>query len=275
VIGSYGALEGLMGRPEERIDQVIVALDREEADQHEKVLVELADESVNVILVPDLSDAMTQHSAVENLDGLPVINLRATPLVGWAAVGKRSFDIAAGGLLLLASAPLMLLISAGIALTSGLPVLFIQERMGLDGRVFRMLKFRSMIQGAERESGPVWTDPDDARRTRLGALLRRTNLDELPQLWNVLRGDMSLVGPRPERPVFIEGFRSQIPRYMQRHEVKAGMTGWAQVHGWRGRSSIHERLEHDLYYIRNWSFGLDVRILLMTLWRGSRSPNAY
>jgi lipopolysaccharide/colanic/teichoic acid biosynthesis glycosyltransferase len=147
-------------------------------------------------------------------------------------------------------------------------VLYVQDRMGLDGRVFRMLKFRTMVHDAESE-GPVWARERDPRATPIGGLLRRLGLDELPQLWNVLRGDMSLVGPRPERPIFIEQFRREVPGYMLRHKVKAGLTGWAQVHRWRGDTSLHERIEHDLYYIRNWSIGLDVRILIMTLWRAS------
>jgi lipopolysaccharide/colanic/teichoic acid biosynthesis glycosyltransferase len=153
--------------------------------------------------------------------------------------------------------------------------LYAQERMGLDGRVFRIFKFRTMVPDAERESGAVWSSPGDPRRTRLGAFLRRTGLDELPQLWNVLRGDMSLVGPRPERPTLIEEFRREVPGYMLRHKVRAGLTGWAQIHGWRGNTSLHERLEHDIYYIQNWSLGLDLRILLATLWRGWRDRNAY
>jgi lipopolysaccharide/colanic/teichoic acid biosynthesis glycosyltransferase len=147
--------------------------------------------------------------------------------------------------------------------------------MGLDGHVFEMLKFRTMKRDAEAESGPVWTSEDDPRRTRLGAFLRAASLDELPQLWNVVRGDMSLVGPRPERPVFIERFRREVPGYMLRHKVKAGLTGWAQIHGWRGDTSLHERIEHDIYYIQNWSLGLDIRILLMQLWKGFSDRNAY
>jgi exopolysaccharide biosynthesis polyprenyl glycosylphosphotransferase len=218
---------------------------------------------------------MTLQSSVEEIDGLPVICLRESPLVGWAAVQKRAFDVAVSGLALLLGAPFLLAIALAVRLTSGSPVLYAQERMGLDGRLFRMLKFRTMVHGAEQDSGPVWTVEDDPRRTRLGAFLRRTSLDELPQLWNVLRGDMSLVGPRPERPVFIEQFRREVPGYMLRHKVKAGCTGWAQVHGWRGNTSLHERVEHDLYYIQNWSLGLDLRILLMTLWRGVLHRNAY
>ena len=230
---------------------------------------------MNVNLVPDLPHVMTLRSSVENLEGLPVISLRESPLVGWAAIGKRVFDGVVASAALVVLSPLMLLIGASIWLSDGFPIVFSQERMGLDGRVFRMFKFRSMVKRAEEETGPVWTEPDDPRRTRLGSTLRRFSLDELPQLWNVIRGDMSLVGPRPERPVFIEQFRSEIPGYMLRHKVKAGMTGWAQVHGWRGSTSLHERIEHDLYYIQNWSLGLDVRIMIRTLWRGIFDSNAY
>jgi exopolysaccharide biosynthesis polyprenyl glycosylphosphotransferase len=196
-----------------------------------------------------------------------VINLRESPLVGWAAIQKRAFDVVVSSLALVLAAPLLAAIALAIRLGSGSPVLYAQERMGLDGRVFRMLKFRTMVPDAEAETGPVWARVGDPRQTRIGNFLRGTSLDELPQLWNVLRGDMSLVGPRPERPVFIEQFRREVPGYMLRHTVKAGLTGWAQVHRWRGDTSLHERIEHDLYYIRNWSLGLDVRILLMTLWR--------
>jgi len=218
---------------------------------------------------------MTLRAQVDDLDGIPLISLREGPLMGWAAVYKRAFDVVVSGVALGVVSPLIALIALAVRVTSGRPVLFLQERMGLDGRVFRMIKFRSMEQGAEDASGPVWTMPGDQRRTRLGAFLRRTSLDELPQLWNVLRGDMSLVGPRPERPVFIEQFRREIPGYMLRHKIKAGLTGWAQVHGWRGNTSLHERVEHDLYYIQHWSLALDVRILWLTVWRGILHRNAY
>jgi Undecaprenyl-phosphate glucose phosphotransferase len=275
ILGNYSALKSLVRHSSERVDQVILALGRDESDALEKILAELDDEVVNVNLVPDLLHVMTLRSSVENLDGLPMINLRETPLLGWAAVGKRVFDVVVGSVALVAVSPLLLLIGAAISATSGRPISFVQERMGLDGRVFRMFKFRSMVAGAEAGTGPVWTDPADPRCTRLGRLLRRFSLDELPQLWNVITGDMSLVGPRPERPVFIEQFRGEIPGYMLRHKVKAGMTGWAQVHGWRGSTSLPERIEHDLYYIQNWSLGLDVRIMIMTLWRGLFNSNAY
>jgi exopolysaccharide biosynthesis polyprenyl glycosylphosphotransferase len=252
---------------------VIIALPQAETHSLEKLMVDLDDEIVSVKLVPDLLRVMTLRSSVESLDGLPIIGLRESPMVGWAAVKKRLFDLAVCGVIGAPALAVGGLVAAAIWITNGRPVLYTQERTGLDGRVFLIFKFRSMRRDAERETGPVWTEADDPRRTRLGALLRRTNLDELPQLINVLRGDMSLVGPRPERPVFIEEFRREIPGYMLRHKVKAGLTGWAQVHGWRGDTSLHERVEHDLYYIQNWSIGLDVRIILLTLFRGGR--NAY
>jgi Undecaprenyl-phosphate glucose phosphotransferase len=249
------------------VSRAIVALSREDTTHLEPLLAQLEDELVDVSLVPDLLHVATLRSSVEDFDGLPMISLREGPLVGWAAIQKRVFDIAVSSPALLAAAPLLALVALAIRLTSGAPILYAQERMGLDGRLFRMLKFRTMVLNAERDTGPVWARRGDPRETRIGGFLRRTSLDELPQLWNVLRGDMSLVGPRPERPVFIEQFRREVPGYMLRHKVKAGLTGWAQVHRWRGDTSLHERVEHDLYYIRNWSLGLDLRILLMTLWR--------
>ena len=171
------------------------------------------------------------------------------------------------------ASPLLVGIGLLVRLTSRGSALYTQQRMGLDGRLFRMLKFRTMQLDAEGPTGPVWAAQADERRTPIGGLLRRLSLDELPQLWNVIRGDMSLVGPRPERPVFIEEFRREIPGYMLRHKVKAGMSGWAQVHGWRGDTSLHERVEHDIYYIQNWSLGLDIRIVLLTLWRVLANPD--
>jgi Undecaprenyl-phosphate glucose phosphotransferase len=273
VVGDYSSVKQQLRK--HRVDQVVIALPKEDSAYLEKILADLDDEIVTVRLIPDLLHVMTLRSSVEDLDGLPVINLRESPMVGWAGIQKRIFDIAATSAILLAIAPMIALIAVALRITSGRPILFAQERMGLDGRVFQMLKFRSMAIDAESETGPVWNTADDVRATPLGSLLRKTSLDELPQLWNVLRGDMSLVGPRPERPVFIEEFRREIPGYMLRHKVKAGLTGWAQVHGWRGNTSLHERVEHDIYYIQNWTLGLDIQILLLTLWRGWLHRDAY
>jgi len=253
-----------------RVDQVIIALSRHESDLFEKVVAELADEVVHVKVVPDLVHGYGLRSSVESLDGIPLIGLHETSLSGWAALGKRSFDLVVSSAALVVFSPALAGIALAIYVTSGGPVLYRQKRMGLDGRVFDMLKFRSMKNDAEA-TGPGWTTVRDPRRTRLGRRLRKLNLDELPQLINVLRGEMSLVGPRPERPTYIDEFRREVPGYMLRHKVRAGMTGWAQVHGWRGDTSIHERVEHDLYYIQRWSFWLDIRILFMTVFRSTEN----
>jgi exopolysaccharide biosynthesis polyprenyl glycosylphosphotransferase len=272
IIGGYADLKSILHG--QRVDQVIIALSRHESERFEKVAAELADEVVNVKIVPDLLHGYSLRSTIESLDGIPVIGLQETALFGWAALGKRSFDFVASASLLLALSPLMGAIAVAVLASSGRPVLNRPRRMGHDGRVFDMLKFRSMHAGADAV-GPGWTTEDDPRRTRVGRWLRSRSLDELPQLINVLRGDMSLVGPRPEQPSYIEEFRREIPGYMLRHKVRAGMTGWAQVHGWRGDTSIHERVEHDLYYIQKWTFWLDLRILFMTLIRGGRNGTAY
>ena len=271
VLGDYTVIKNVLsGR---QIDQVVLALPRDDGHTLEKVLAELDHEFVSVRMVPDLLHVLTLRSSVEDLDGLPTINLRDTPLVGWAAVQKRAVDVAITLPVMLVLSPLLAVLALAVRVSTGSPIFYRQQRMGLDGHVFDVIKFRTMRDDAEAETGPVWTSEDDPRRTRVGSFLRATNMDELPQIWNVLRGDMSLVGPRPERPVFIERFKREVPGYMLRHKVKAGLTGWAQVHGWRGDTSLHERIEHDIYYIQNWSPGLDVRIMLMTLWRGFR--NAY
>ncbi|HEM46334.1 MAG TPA: undecaprenyl-phosphate glucose phosphotransferase [Alphaproteobacteria bacterium] len=272
VIGGYADLRSAFEIG--RIDQVIIALSRDEAPLLDKILGELEDSTASVKLAPDLLHILTLRSSVEELDGLPIISLRDTPLLGWASVQKRVFDLVGSALGLLLALPVLAVLAGLVALTTGRPVLYRQRRVGLDGREFDMLKLRTMRTDAEEE-GAGWSRPDDPRRTRVGALLRRFSLDELPQLWNVLRGEMSLVGPRPERPVFISEFRREIPGYMLRHKVKSGMTGWAQVHGWRGDTSMRERIEHDIYYIQNWSLGLDLEILLMTLWSVLRGRNAY
>ena len=265
VVGSPNDLKGILAAC--GASEVIIALCRGEGPPPGELFAELEQLPVNVHLVPEWFDVLTLRISLEDLDGLPVISIRESPLVGWAALAKRLFDAVVSGSLLLLTAPLTVGIVVALWMTSGRPIFYRQARMGLDGHLFQIVKFRTMTRDAESQSGAVWAGAGDPRRTRFGRLLRRISLDELPQLWNVLRGDMSLVGPRPERPVFVERFRDEIPSYMMRHRVKAGMTGWAQVHRWRGDTSLQERLEHDLYYVRNWSLSLDIRILLMTLWR--------
>jgi exopolysaccharide biosynthesis polyprenyl glycosylphosphotransferase len=252
-----------------RAQLVIVALPFADTPRLAPLLEELSDETVDIQIVPDLvrftSLRSGRHGVVEEFAGLPMVSLRTSPFGARERFLKRSFDVVASALGLLLVAPVVLFFALLVKLTSQGPVYFRQERTGLDGHVFEMLKFRTMPVDAECETGAIWSPKGDTRTTRLGGFLRRLSIDELPQLWNVLRGDMSLVGPRPERPVFIEQFRQQYPRYNLRHKVKAGITGWAQVNGWRGATSLEKRIEFDLYYIENWSLGLDVKILAKTL----------
>ncbi len=257
------------------IDHVFVALPHASSQAMMALLDRLTRCIVSIHVVPDLLQFMVLRSRVEDLDGLPTINLSETPLEGWSRFVKRAFDLAVAGAALVLLSPVMLIIAVAIWLEDRGPAFYRQIRMGLDGKPFEIVKFRSMRIGAENATGAVWAEKDDPRRTRVGRVIRAWSLDELPQLWNVLVGDMSVIGPRPERPEFVEQFRAEFPHYMLRHKVRAGMTGWAQVHGWRGNTSIRMRIEHDLYYIENWSLLLDVKILFMTIVHGLKHENAY
>ena len=272
VIGTVRDLREVLGR--QQIDQVLVALPSRSFHRLPRIMEICADTTVDVKLVPDVYQYATLFGGLEEFGGLPIVNLQSVGVLGINALAKRAFDVILSALFLALLAPLMLLVALLVKLTSPGPVLYRQERVGLDGKPFRMLKFRTMRDQAERD-GPRFAEPEDPRVTRLGPLLRRTSIDELPQLLNVLAGDMSLVGPRPERPIFIDKFRRHIPRYQLRHMVKAGMTGWAQIHGLRGQTSIEKRVEYDLYYIEHWSLLLDLRILARTLAGGFLSRNAY
>ena len=252
------------------IDQVFVALPLEQASKLREIQEWLGDEPVTLHFVPDLHELATLGGYIEDFDGLQIVTLQSSPLTGWNSLLKRGVDLVAGGLALLICAPVMALVALAIRCSSPGPVLYRQERMGLDGERFQMLKFRTMVNDAERHTGPVWAADDDPRVTSLGRWLRHWSFDELPQLINVLRGKMSLVGPRPERPPLIDEFRKTIPKYMLRHKVKAGMTGWAQVHGWRGNTSLANRIRYDLDYIENWSLWRDVKILYLTILGGFR-----
>jgi Undecaprenyl-phosphate glucose phosphotransferase len=272
-----------LGAPEEiravldarQVDIVIIALPHTDYPRLTGILSEIGDDPVAIHLVPDVFSLASLRGGIEEFETLPIIHLRESPLYGWNRVLKRSFDLVAGTAALVVALPFMAAIAVMIRVASPGPVLYRQERMGLDGRRFRMLKFRTMRIDAEAETGPRWAVPDDPRRTGVGAFLRSTSLDELPQLVNVLRGEMSLVGPRPERPSFVEEFRRRVPGYMLRHKVKAGITGWAQINGWRGNTSIEKRIEYDLYYIERWSLAFDLKILMLTVWLGFRNRNAY
>ena len=273
VIGHFDHISELVRSKE--VDQVLIALGRHQYGDLDRILVGLKDETVDIQLVPDVHEYVTLGCAVEDFDGLPIVKLNDSPLDGWGALFKRFTDIIVSFISMILLMPFLLIVAALVRITSKGPIFYKQERMGLDGQTFDIYKFRTMRIDAEEASGAVWAQPEDDRRTAIGSFLRATSLDEFPQLLNVLRGEMSLVGPRPERPVFVQQFRSEIPHYMLRHKVKAGMTGWAQVNGWRGNTSLDRRIECDLYYIRHWSYGLDIKILAMTVWKGFVNKNAY
>jgi Undecaprenyl-phosphate glucose phosphotransferase len=266
LLGTLAEIDEIIKR--ERIDHVYVALPLEE---HVKMLgiVEATNrEGVDVHVVPDLLQFIALRARLEDLDGVPIISLNDVPLRGFNSILKRIIDVTISATALVLLAPLFVVIAILVRRTSPGPVFYKQERMGLDGKAFQVYKFRSMFVGAEDDTGPVWARDEDPRCTPVGRWLRKLDLDELPQLWNVLRGDMSIVGPRPERPYFVEQFKHRIPQYMLRHKVKAGITGWAQVNGWRGNTSLEKRIEYDLYYIENWSVALDLKIMWLTLVRG-------
>ena len=273
IVGSFSEISVVINKY--GIDQLFIALPLSEHNLMEKVLVYLGEETVDIKVVPDLLKFMNFQSGVEDLDGLPIVNLTESPLHGWNLVVKRFSDILFSFIFIIVSSPFLIFLAIIIKLESAGPVIYRQTRVGLDGNVFEMFKFRSMRIGAEEETGPVWASKRDDRRTRLGTFLRKTSLDELPQLFNVLLGDMSLVGPRPERQVFVDEFKKTIPKYMLRLKMKAGLTGWAQVNGWRGNTSLEKRIEFDIYYIKNWSLSLDIKIIALTFWKGFVNPHAY
>jgi Undecaprenyl-phosphate glucose phosphotransferase len=270
-VGTVADLPDLVERT--GADLVYLALSRSEYESEIEALERLSDSTVAVRLVPDLARAFTLNASVEDFDGMPVVLVTESPEQGWNMVLKRAFDLAFSAMGLLVLSPFLSAIGILVRLDSPGPVFFAQDRVGANGRRFRMYKFRTMRADAEA-GGPQWSKADDPRRTRLGAFLRRFSLDELPQLWNVLVGHMSLVGPRPEQPVFVDRFRASIPRYMMRHHVKSGITGWAQVNGLRGDTPLERRIEYDLYYIEHWSMAFDLKILFLTLFRVFRDPSA-
>jgi exopolysaccharide biosynthesis polyprenyl glycosylphosphotransferase len=259
----------------EKVDEVIVVMP--EATHHEILkVVSMCDRSrVAIKVFPNVFQIMASEVSIGDLGGLPLLTVRDTALQGWRLTVKRSVDVIGSAVGLVFLSPIMMLLAVLIKLESEGPVFYTQERMGLDGKRFMMLKFRSMRADAEAYTGPVWASANDSRRTRMGAIIRRLSVDELPQLINVLIGDMSLVGPRPERPVFVEQFKETIPRYMDRHREKAGITGWAQVNGLRGDTSIIERTKYDLWYTENWSLALDFRILIRTILNIFMDEQAY
>ena len=257
------------------VDQVWIALPHSEEAIIRNVITALDDSVAEIRYVPDIFEYQLMHHSLSEVAGVPVVNISYSAIDGVNEIVKTIEDYILSMVLLVMSSPFMLLIAAGIKLTSRGPVLYRQRRVGWNGVEFTMYKFRSMPVETEKKSGPVWASKVDNRATRLGSFLRKTSLDELPQLFNVLQGKMSLIGPRPERPMFVEKYKNEIPHYMKKHLVKAGLTGWAQVHGWRGNTCLHTRIEHDLYYIENWSLWLDIKIIVMTIFRGLVHKNAY
>lgn len=274
VIGSIGNLEYIL--PQNKLDEIAITLGLEEYYKLSKIVAECEKSGVHTKFIPDYGNIIPTRPYTEDLLGLPVINIRYVPLSNtFNALIKRLTDIIGAVICIIVFSPLMLASAILVKTTSQGPLIFKQERVGLHNKPFKMYKFRTMYVQTEEEEKKGWTQKNDPRVTRVGAILRKTSLDEFPQLFNVLKGDMSLVGPRPERPQYVEKFREEIPRYMIKHQVRPGMTGWAQINGYRGDTSIQKRIECDLYYIENWTLGLDFKILFLTVFKGFINKNAY
>jgi exopolysaccharide biosynthesis polyprenyl glycosylphosphotransferase len=257
------------------VEEVIIGLPEANHEEILDLISQAEQQKATVRVFPDVFQIIASEISIDDLNGLPLLTVRDVALRGWRMAVKRAMDLVVSAITLVLISPLMVFIALLIKMDSPGAVFYAQERMGLDAKPFQVLKFRSMRVDAERDTGPVWAKKNDPRVTRLGTFIRKHSLDELPQFINVLVGDMSLVGPRPERPVFVEQFRQVVPRYMDRHREKAGLTGWAQVNGLRGDTSIIERTKYDLWYIENWSLFLDIKIILKTAFGLFRDENAY
>ena len=262
--------------PNSNLDEIAITLGLNEYYRLEEIVGLCEKSGVHTKFIPDYNNIIPTKPYTEDIQGLPVINIRYVPLSNtFNAMVKRAMDVVGALIALVLASPVMLVVSVLIKLTSRGPLIYKQERVGLHNKTFRMYKFRSMEMQSPEKEKKAWTVKDDPRVTGIGRFMRRTSIDELPQLINILKGDMSLVGPRPERPFFVEKFREEIPRYMVKHQVRPGLTGWAQVNGYRGDTSIRKRIEYDLYYIENWTVGLDIKIILMTFFKGFINKNAY
>ena len=258
------------------LDEVAITLNLNEYHKLEQIVAICEKSGVHTKFVPDYYNFISTNPYTEDLDGLPVINIRNVPLTNTMnKLIKRLIDIIGSIIALILFSPIMLIVAILVKKSSPGPIIFAQERIGLGNKPFKMYKFRSMGVQDPKKEAKEWTTKNDVRVTPVGRVIRKTSLDELPQFWNVLKGDMSLIGPRPERPLFVEKFKEEIPRYMIKHQVRPGITGWAQVNGFRGDTSIRSRIEHDLYYIENWSLGLDIKILFLTFFKGFVNKNAY
>lgn len=274
VIGRIANLMVIL--PQNRLDEIAITLGLNEYYRLEEIVNLCEKSGVHTKFIPDYNQIIPTKPYTEDLQGLPVINIRYVPLTNtYYAILKRAMDITGSIFAMILFSPIMLFSACMIKLTSPGPLIYKQERVGLHNRPFLMYKFRSMeVQPPEKEK-TKWTVKNDPRVTSFGKFMRKTSIDELPQLWNILKGEMSLVGPRPERPFFVEKFKEEIPRYMIKHQVRPGLTGWAQIHGYRGNTSIRKRIEYDLYYIENWTLGLDIKILFLTVFKGFINKNAY
>ncbi|MDO4261323.1 MAG: undecaprenyl-phosphate glucose phosphotransferase [Eubacteriales bacterium] len=274
VLGPTEELEGILA--ENRLDEIALTLALREYYKLKRIVAICEKSGVHTKFVPDYNDIIPTRPYTEDLLGLPVVNIRHVPLTNtFNMVCKRAMDIAGSVAAIIIFSPIMLVTAILVKTTSKGPLIYKQERVGLHNQTFQMYKFRSMEVQSARAEKRAWTIRDDPRVTKVGRVIRKTSIDELPQLFNILRGDMSLVGPRPERPFFVEKFREEIPRYMVKHQVRPGLTGWAQVNGFRGDTSIKKRIEYDLYYIENWTIGLDIKILFLTFFKGFVNKNAY
>ena len=274
VLGTIANLEFIL--PENKLDEIAITLPLDEYGKLETIVDQCEKSGVHTQFIPDYNRVIPSRPLMEDLDGLPVINIRNVPLTNpFKMFEKRVVDILSSIVLIIIFSPIMLLSCILIKLTSKGPIIFKQERVGLHNRPFMMYKFRTMQMQKSSAEKKGWTQPNDPRVTKVGRVLRGTSMDELPQLFNILKGDMSLVGPRPERPQFVEKFREEIPRYMIKHQVRPGLTGWAQVNGLRGDTSISERVEYDLYYIENWTMTFDIKIIILTAFKGLINKNAY
>ena len=262
--------------PENKMDEIAITLSLADYDRLEQIVDWCEKSGVHTKFIPDYNSLIPSRPYTEDILGLPVINIRYVPLtntINWWL--KRIIDFVGALAAIVIASPIMIGAAIAVKCTSRGPIIFKQERIGLHNEPFQMYKFRSMVQQTDEEEKKGWTVKDDPRVTKVGAFLRKTSLDELPQLFNILKGDMSLVGPRPERPQFVEKFKEEIPRYMIKHQVRPGLTGWAQVNGYRGDTSIRKRVEYDIYYIENWTMGMDIKILFMTIFTGFVNKNAY
>lgn len=274
VMGSIDNLLYIL--PENKLDEIAVTLSLQDYDRLEEIVNLCEKSGVHTKFIPDYNSLIPGKPYTEDLGGLPVINIRYVPLSNTVnAVMKRTVDIVGSFVGLVVTSPLLLVVAIAIRATSKGPVIFSQERIGQHNRPFKMYKFRTMYVQDVKEEKKGWTTKDDPRVTKVGRFLRRTSIDELPQLFNILVGDMSLVGPRPERPQYVEKFKEEIPRYMVKHQVRPGLTGWAQINGYRGDTSIRKRIEYDIYYIENWSLEFDIKIMFLTIFKGFINENAY